>query len=154
MWPCAGNLPVPSACGQPFCILLPFLSIQPRSSGALIENALHTVDCIKLREHVTPLAQSSGAPSAHYRTIAARYLPVENAMVPWHPTFRMCRSSWVKGVLVSHDWILGLKSIFSFTGVQYAAVRERGTLTRSKVACQCPVTLSYSGIHRSTVHSL
>jgi hypothetical protein len=34
---------------------------------------------------------------------------------------------------VSHDWILGSKSIF--LSREYAAVRERGTLTRSKVAC-------------------
>jgi hypothetical protein len=65
-------------------------------------------------------------------------------MVPWHPTFRICRSTWVKGDFVSHDWILSSESIFSFTGVAYAAqaVRERGTLTRSKVAC--PLLFWYS----------
>jgi hypothetical protein len=138
--------------GQPALRLLPilhpptvpFLSIQPRSSGALIEKRLADIS-----SSVNMLLRWHKAPEHHPPIIAQSRHRTFQWKTPWcHgiPPSACGRSTWVKGVLCESrlDSRFEVYFFLSLPGVQYSTrlCGERGTLTRSKVAC--PVLFWYS----------
>lgn len=133
---------------RPWPTILHLLAF-PIHTASITRGANRATPCryVKLREHVTPLVQSSGAPSTHYRTIAPSSGKRHGAMASHLPHL----SKYVGFKRGPYESRLDFKfRVYSFFHRNTRLCGERGTLTRTRSKVVCPV-LFWLFI-RSTVH--